>query len=254
MNAGLFPNGMCCSKFWGFMTEKYNLLELEELFSKKFIQALHGDIKSTRHSCEVNMDVFEAMIFFLQHREFCPYLNLEQMIKGALNMVVSLQISKYKTLSPSSVGGDTYQRYIERSKDWLKNYHKALKALKSQQIQYSEVWMLVLPVIQRATNSPLYITPYASYTLAVYFEYLKALDEKFDPPKIPASEKRCSQLSPENFFILNQVSPLSRLSMFAITKSNLKFNGLPIALKDEIQYLSLKEKESTSSSCRCIVI
>ncbi|MGQ3888994.1 hypothetical protein ACQUW5_08185 [Legionella sp. CNM-1927-20] len=237
------------------ITDNIKLDELEKSFVSKFIEALNQDERTSAHGEEVNYQALESAKYLLQHRELSPTLTLEQIVKGAMNMAIALQNSKYRIITPEGIAETRYQIYTERSHSWFVGYNEALSKLKAKD-NLSKIWHIAIPVIVRASNSPLYITPCVPNTLKLYFDYMKILDNNFVPPEIPTGNT-FDKLTEDQFLILNSVSTLSYLSLFAVKKHNLTIKDLPLDLKDKLQGLPgfNEDKEEFNFSCSsCVII
>jgi hypothetical protein len=228
-------------------------------YTAKFIEALNKDMKSAKHSGEVGYQVLGAVVELLQeHRSECS-LNLEQIMIGTLNMAISLHNFKYGIITPENIGIEIYSKFFNGYSLWYVGYNEALKTVNES----NKYWQIAIPVIERAARSPLFITPCFSYSLQVYFEYLKHLDSNFIPPQLPTGNT-FGPFSKEQVFSFNTAySPtLFNLSLFAIKKNikTLNLETLPVELATQVRTLDIfkenneTENQNNSPSSCCVII
>lgn len=217
-------------KVIGFKMSLYQLYQLENTYYSKFIEALHLDMGSSKHSGEINHQVLKAAVSLLQEPERYTSLSLDQIIIGTMNMAIGLQIAKYRNISSDSVGEAIYNKYLRESRSWFLDFHDRIKSMK--ELSDEDSFKLAIPVIERAAQSPLYLTPCVPNTLKLYFEYYQQLNEDFVPPNLP-SGNTFGPWSKEQFICLNTSysSSLLNLSLFAVKANQLSTKNLPEKLK-----------------------
>ncbi|MCW8444152.1 hypothetical protein OQJ05_08805 [Fluoribacter gormanii] len=213
------------------------LYQLENAYYPKFIEALQLDMSTSDHSAEVNHQVLNAALSILKEPGKYTGISLDQIMIGTMNMAISLQISKYGTVSPESVGQDVYDKYLRESNYWFTGYNRALKNY--QGLSDQDALILAIPVIERAAKSGLYITPCLSHTLNLFFEYYLQLGNDFIPPDLPAGDT-FRTWNQEQFlcFNTNYSSSLLSHSLFAVKAYRLPTTNLPKDLQNELNLLS----------------
>lgn len=197
----------------------------EDLFVTRFIEALRQDMRSSKHGCQINAQVLNATVDLLQNRHECPQLTLEQMIRGALNMALALQSSKYGIIRPALVGEEKHKSYVTQMKRWFGDYNQALESATSY-----DYWKIAIPVITRAAKGPLFMmSACVPNTLTVYFDYLKQLDNSFVPPQLPTGDS--------NFSVIEGTEDWNNFSLEIVNKTD---NEERLALKTIVHNLSDK--------------
>ncbi|HAT1595109.1 TPA: hypothetical protein JAN72_16355 [Legionella pneumophila] len=165
------------------------LTQLEKEFTARFIEALTHDIKSSNHGTEINHQVLIATISLLKDRDACPQLSLEQIIRGAMNMALGLQNSKYGLLRSNIIGEDQLATYWKHNKRWFVGYNEGLEKARNDDDYKS----IAIPVITRAAKGPLFMmSGCVPNTLSLYFEYVQQLDKSFVTPILPPSNRTFS--------------------------------------------------------------
>ncbi|KTD16390.1 hypothetical protein [Legionella jordanis] len=210
-----------------------DLYQLENTFIPKLINALREDMRSSKHGEAISFQVLRPVISLLNEEKRYPGLSLGQLMKGTMNMAISLQISKYGNISAESVGETVYEKYNQERRHWFVGYNEALKAIGP--LSEKDALDIAIPVIKRASQSCLYLTPCVPHTLNLYFSYLQKLDCNFIPPQIPTGNT-FAQWNHDQFHSFNSIdsSSLLNLSLFAVKKYELPREILPIDLQEKL--------------------
>ena len=154
--------------------DKTTVAEQEKIFTARFILALKKDISSSKHGTQTNSQVLYPAIHLLENRHLSPQLSLEQIVRGALNMALVIENSKYGNLKPESVGPERYKQYLDQEISWFDDYDEQLDK------GNRNFDAMAIPVIERASKGPLLMmTGCVQGTLDLYFEYTKQFDPKF---------------------------------------------------------------------------
>jgi hypothetical protein len=235
--------------------------EWDDLYREKLVEALCQDIRTSKHAGEVNYQVLGATLSLLKSTEGYLDLSLEQLMIGTMNMAVCLQISKYGNISAESVGEAVYKKYLSETEHWFVGYNEALKT--KGPLVNNDAMEIAIPVIKRAAQSCLYITPCVPNTLNLYFEYLQKLNDEFVGPKIPTGNT-FSLWRKEQFVSFNTIysSSLLNLSLFAVKKHKLSPDKLSTNLIEKLNNLApvneksnqdiQQEMAAANSSCTII--
>ncbi len=150
--------------------------EQEQQFAARFITALQKDISSSKHGSQTNWYVLEPAIRLLTDRGLCPQLNVEQIIRGTMNMAIATEDYKYQMLNPKLIGKAAYDFFTSQRDHWFGDYFNR----KGTAVD------LAVPVITRASQSSLFmVTNCVTHTLALYCEFLKEMDVQYSQPKRP---------------------------------------------------------------------
>lgn len=236
-------------------TNMSSIYDLENLSTNQVIAALYADMGNC--SGEVAFQVLEAVVNLLKHSEQLTTLSLDQIMVGAINMAVCLQISKYGNITLESIGQAAYDKYHEDSEIWFVSYNEQLENLRG--ISSIDALKLALPVIERASRSPLCITPLLHHTLNLYFEFLKSCDSRFTPPELPTGNTFGSwERGQFKRFNTKYSSSLVDLSLFAIKKHRISSAMLPTDLQNRLAQLPSAKGgdhgDDSNTSIQCCVI
>ncbi|RUR28694.1 hypothetical protein ELY16_01420 [Legionella qingyii] len=236
------------------------LYELENTYYPKFIEALELDMHTSNHSAEVIHQVLNPALSLLKEPGKYTGLSLDQIMIGTMNMAITLQITKYGTLSPEIVESTLYDKYIREANYWFTGYNTALNNY--QGLSDQDALRLAIPIIERASKGCLYITPCLSHTLNLFFEYYIKLGNDFIPPNLPTGNT-FHKWNQEQFLCFNTIYSSSLLShsLFAVKAYRLPTTNLPEDLQDELNILSAADEvdeeddadKITSPSC-CNII
>lgn len=157
--------------------------EKEQEFATQFITTLNRDISSSKHGVQTNLYVIEPAIHLLKNRHLCPQLDVQHIIRGAINMAIAAEDNKYGILKPQLIGNSTYNYFKDERDSWFGDYFD----------REGLAWELALPVITRASKSPLFMmTGCMAHTLALYCDFLKEMDVQYSVPKTPIKDSNYS--------------------------------------------------------------
>lgn len=194
-----------------------NIAKHEALFTNRFIAALTKDIVSGKHSSETNYQALQAGIYFLNNRQLCPQLTVEQIVRGTMNMALSLEVSGSQCLHDIIIRDWQKGGFLDASDRWFGDYNQKLKNKKANR------WDLAIPVIERASKGPLFMaTDCCPVTATLYFDYVKQFEPEIKIPNLPLGRNNddskranrydgeCRRFKDEDEFFTNMLIDLNK--------------------------------------------